>query len=228
LRFDVVSIFPEVFEPVFRRGVVGRALQRGLLELHAHDLRDSTTDRHRQVDDEPFGGGAGMVMKPEPIFAAVEAIRPQNPGPVILMEPWGERLTQDLASELSREPGLILVCGRYEGIDDRVRQQLADREISVGDYVLSGGEIPAMVLIDVVARLLPGVLGDDASLGQDAFCGSAGGYPQYTRPAEFRGLGVPEVLLSGDHAAIERWRRDHARTTRKGETRLARTERTIR
>jgi len=228
LRFDVVSIFPEVFEPVFRRGVVGRAVQRGLLELHAHDLRDWATDRHRQVDDEPFGGGAGMVMKPEPIFAAVDAIRPVNPGPVVLMEPWGEVLTQDLAGELARQPGLIVVCGRYEGIDDRVREGLADREISIGDYVLSGGEIPAMVLIDVVARLVPEVVGDEASLGQDAFAGPGGGFPQYTRPAQFRGLGVPEVLLSGDHAAIERWRRDHARPTRKGETRLARTERTIR
>ena len=228
MRFDVVSIFPEVFEPVFRRGVVGRAVQRGLLELHAHDLRDWATDRHRQVDDEPFGGGAGMVMKPEPIFAAVDAIRPVNPGPVVLMEPWGEVLTQDLAGELARQPGLIVVCGRYEGIDDRVRERLADREISIGDYVLSGGEIPAMVLIDVVARLVPEVVGDEASLGQDAFAGPGGGFPQYTRPAQFRGLGVPEVLLSGDHAAIERWRRDHARTTRKGEPRLASAERTIR
>lgn len=228
MRFDLISIFPDVFEPVFRRGVVGRALQRGLVELHAHDLRDSTSDRHRQVDDEPFGGGAGMVMKPEPVFAAVEAIRPLNPGPVLLMEPWGELLTQDLARELAREPGLIVVCGRYEGIDDRVRQGLADREISVGDYVLSGGEIPAMVLVDVVARLLPGVVGDEASLGQDSFADVGGGFPQYTRPAEFRGLRVPDVLLSGDHAAIERWRRDHARTTRKGEAPLAPTERTVR
>jgi tRNA (guanine37-N1)-methyltransferase len=228
VRFDVVSIFPEVFEPVFRRGVVGRALQRGLVELHAHDLRDSTTDRHRQVDDEPFGGGAGMVMKPEPIFAAVDAIRPMNPGPVLLMEPWGETLTQDLAAELSREPGLIVVCGRYEGIDDRVREGLADREVSIGGYVLSGGEIPAMVLIDVVARLLPGVVGDEASLGQDAFAGSGGGYPQYTRPAEFRGLRVPDVLLSGDHGAVQRWRRDHARTRTEGAAPLAHTERTLR
>jgi len=228
LRFDVVSIFPEVFEPVFGRGVVGRAVQRGVLELHAHDLRDWATDRHRQVDDEPFGGGAGMVMKPEPIFAAVDAIRPVNPGPVVLMEPWGEVLTQDLAAELSRQPGLIVVCGRYEGIDDRVRESLADREISIGDYVLSGGEIPAMVLIDVVARLVPEVVGDEASLGQDAFAGPGGGFPQYTRPAQFRGLGVPEVLLSGDHAAIERWRRDHARTTRKGGPRLASAQRTTR
>jgi tRNA (guanine37-N1)-methyltransferase len=228
VRFDVVSIFPDVFEPVFRRGVVGRGLQRGLLELHAHDLREWTKDRHRQVDDEPFGGGAGMVMKPEPIFAAVEALRPLNPGPVLLMEPWGEPLTQGLARELAREPGLIVVCGRYEGVDDRVRQKLADREISIGEYVLSGGEIPAMVLVDVVARLLPGVVGEEASLEQDLFADSAGGYPQFTRPAEFRGLRVPEVLVSGDHAAIERWRRDHARSATKGEAGLASNQRTMR
>jgi tRNA (guanine37-N1)-methyltransferase len=211
MRFDVVSVFPELFEPVFQRGVVGRALESGLVELHAHDLRGHTTDRHRQVDDAPFGGGAGMVLKPEPIFAAVEAIRPHNRGPVVLMEPWGEPLTQDLAQQLSREPGLIIVCGRYEGIDDRVRQALADREVSIGEVVLSGAEIPAMALIDAVARLVPGVLGDEASLGQDVFGSAAGGYPQFTRPAEYRGLRVPEVLVSGDHAAIQRWRHQHAR-----------------
>lgn len=212
MRLDLVSIFPEVFAPVFQQGVVGRGIQRGLLALHAHDLRDFTADRHRQVDDAPFGGGAGMVLKPEPIFAAVEAIRPLNPGPVVLMEPWGERLTQALAAELARAPGLIVVCGRYEGVDDRVRQELADREISIGDYVLSGGELPAMVLVDAVARLVPGVVGDCASLTQDAFAGGEGGYPQFTRPAEWRGLRVPQVLLSGNHAEIERWRRAHART----------------
>lgn len=214
MRFDVVSIFPEVFEPVFRQGVVGRAIARGLLSLRTHDLRDYTTDRHRQVDDAPFGGGAGMVMKPEPIFTAVEALRAQNPGPVVLMEPWGEPLTQALAAELAAEPGLIVVCGRYEGIDDRVRQALADREVSIGDYVLSGGELPAMVLVDAVARLVPGVLGDEASLTQDAFAEATGGYPQFTRPAEWRGLQVPDVLLSGNHAEIARWRRAHARTDR--------------
>jgi tRNA (guanine37-N1)-methyltransferase len=212
MRFDVVSIFPEVFASVFERGVVGRAIQRGLIELHGHDLRDHTTDRHRQVDDEPFGGGPGMVMKPEPVFAAVEAIRLLNRGPVVLMEPWGERLDQGLAAELSREPGLIVVCGRYEGIDDRVREALADREVSIGDYILSGAELPAMVLIDTVARLVPGVVGDASSLAEDVFAtGSAGGYPQFTRPAEWRGLRVPEVLTSGDHGAIARWRRAHAR-----------------
>jgi tRNA (guanine37-N1)-methyltransferase len=213
MRFDVVSIFPEVFEPVFRQGVVGRGIQRGLLTLRAHDLRDFTADRHRQVDDAPFGGGAGMVLKPEPIFAALEAIRAENRGPVVLLEPWGERLTQALARELASGPGLIVVCGRYEGVDDRVRQELADREVSIGDYVLSGGEIPAMVLLDVVARLVPGVVGDEESLAQDTFTAArGGGYPQFTRPADWRGHRVPEVLLSGNHAEIARWRREHART----------------
>ena len=212
MRFDVVSIFPEVFEPVFRQGVVGRGIQRGLLSLQVHDLRDFTTDRHRQVDDAPFGGGAGMVLKPEPIFAAVDAIRAHNAGPVVLLEPWGEPLSQSLAADLAAQPGVIVVCGRYEGVDDRVRQELADREVSIGDYVLSGGEIPAMVLVDVVARLVPGVVGAEESLAQDAFAaGDGGGYPQFTRPAEWRGLKVPEVLLSGNHAEIARWRRTHAR-----------------
>src|SRR3979411_1451731 len=207
MRFDVVTIFPAMFGPVFQQGVVGRALERGLIELYAHDLREHTHDRHRQVDDVPFGGGPGMVLKPEPVFEAVESIRPHNAGPVVLMEPWGEPLDQKLAGELSAEPGLIIVCGRYEGIDGRVRTGLATREISIGDYVLSGGEIPAMVLVDAVARLVPGVVGDEASLAPDAFAPSAAtGSPQFTRPAEWRGLRVPEVLLSGDHAAIERWR----------------------
>jgi tRNA (guanine37-N1)-methyltransferase len=214
LRFDVVSIFPEVFEPVFRPGVVGRAIRDGILALHVHDLRNYAADP-RQVDDAPFGGGPGMVMKPEPIFAALEAVRAENRGPVLLMEPWGEPLNQDLAAELAAEPGLVVVCGRYEGIDDRVRQVLADREISIGDYVLSGGEIPAMVLMDTVARLVPGVVGDEASLAQDAFAtADAAGYPQFTRPAEWRGLRVPDVLLSGDHAAIDRWRQGQSRRRR--------------
>jgi tRNA (guanine37-N1)-methyltransferase len=210
MRFDVVTIFPDLFEPAFRQGVVGRGIQRGLLQLQAHDLRAFTHDRHRQVDDVPFGGGAGMVLKPEPVFEAVERLRQHNPGPVILLEPWGEPLTQPLAEELAREPGLVIVCGRYEGVDDRVRQGLADREISIGDYVLSGGEIPALVLIDAVARLVPGVVGDPESLHQDTFT-TGGGYPQFTRPAEFRGMKVPEVLLSGNHAKIRDWRRRQAR-----------------
>ena len=211
LRFDVVTLFPEIFQPVFRAGVVGRAIDRGLLELHPHDLREHTHDRHRQVDDVPYGGGPGMVLKPEPLFEAIEAIRAENRGPVILLEPWGEPFTQQIARELAAEPGLVIVCGRYEGIDDRVRESLADREISIGDYVLSGGEIPAMVVIDAVSRLLPGVLGDEESLSGDSFTADLLGHPQYTRPAEFRGLRVPEVLLSGNHREIEAWRQAQAR-----------------
>ena len=210
MRFDVVTIFPAMFGHVFEHGVVGRGIERGIVQLEAHDLRDFTHDRHRQVDDMPFGGGPGMVIKPEPVFEAVESIRPHNPGPVVLMEPWGECLDQKLAAELAAESGLIIVCGRYEGIDDRVRTGLASREISIGDYVLSGGEIPAMVLIDAVARLLPGIVGDPESLAQDSFTEMSAGWPQFTRPADYRGLMVPDVLLSGDHARIKQWRRHQA------------------
>jgi tRNA (guanine37-N1)-methyltransferase len=210
VRFDVITIFPAMFGPVFEQGVIGRAVQRGVVELATHDLRSFTHDRHRQVDDMPFGGGPGMVMKPEPVIEAVESVRAANRGPVILMEPWGEMLDQRLAGELAREQGLIIVCGRYEGIDDRVRSALNAREISVGDYVLSGGEIPAMVVVDAVARLIPGVVGDPGSLAQDRFADEMTGWPQFTRPAEFRGMSVPDVLLSGDHARIKQWRRQQA------------------
>lgn len=219
MRYDVVTIFPGMFAPVFKQGVIGRAVERGLIELHAHDLREHTHDRHRQVDDLPFGGGPGMVMKPEPVIEAVEAIRAQNSGPVIVTEPWGERLDQELARELAREPGLIIVCGRYEGVDDRVRTALGAREISIGDYVLSGGEIPAMVIIDATARLVPGVVGDPGSLAQDSFSDEMSGWPQFTRPAEYRGMAVPDVLLSGDHERIRRWRRQQA-----ADRRVSRTE----
>jgi tRNA (guanine37-N1)-methyltransferase len=210
MRFDVVTIFPAMFDPVFKQGVIGRAIERGVIQLHAHDLRAHTHDRHRQVDDMPFGGGPGMVMKPEPVIEAVESVRAINQGSVILLEPWGEQLDQKLATELAAEPGLIIVCGRYEGIDDRVRTALRAREISIGDYVLSGGEIPAMVLIDAVARLVPGVVGDPESLAQDSFSDEMTGWPQYTRPAEYRGMAVPDVLLSGDHARIKQWRGQQA------------------
>src|SRR6266849_10423471 len=210
MRFDVVTIFPGMFGPVLEHGVVGRGIERGTVSVHTHDLRDYTHDRHRQVDDMPFGGGPGMVLKPEPVIEAVESIRAGNRGPVILMEPWGERLDQDLASQLAAEPGLIIVCGRYECIDDRVRSALQAREISIGDYVLTGGEIPAMVLIDAVARLIPGVVGDPGSLAQDSFADELTGWPQFTRPAEYRGMTVPDVLLSGDHARIKQWRRQQA------------------
>lgn len=210
MRFDVITIFPAMFGPVFEQGVIGRAIQRGVVEVATHDLRSFTHDRHRQVDDMPFGGGPGMVMKPEPVIEAVEKVRAANQGPVILMEPWGETLDQRLAGELAHEQGLIIVCGRYEGIDDRVRSALNAREISIGDYVLSGGEIPAMVLVDAVARLIPGVVGDPGSLDQDSFADEMTGWPQFTRPAEFRGMSVPDVLLSGDHARIKQWRRQQA------------------
>ncbi|HEY6114834.1 MAG TPA: tRNA (guanosine(37)-N1)-methyltransferase TrmD [Candidatus Dormibacteraeota bacterium] len=218
MRFDVVTIFPAMFGPVFRQGVIGRAVERGLLELHAHDLREHTHDRHRQVDDMPFGGGPGMVMKPEPVIEAVEAIRAQNGGPVIITEPWGEPFHQKLAAELAGERGLVIVCGRYEGIDDRVRAALGAREVSIGDYVVSGGEIPAMVIIDAVARLVPGVVGDPGSLAQDSFSDELTGWPQFTRPAEYRGMAVPEVLLSGDHARIRQWRRQQAAQRRVSQT----------
>jgi tRNA (guanine37-N1)-methyltransferase len=220
MRFDVVTIFPGMFGHVFQQGVVGRAIERGVIELHAHDLRRHTHDRHQQVDDMPFGGGPGMVMKPEPVIEAVEAVRELNRGPVILTEPWGEQLDQKLAAELAREPGLVIVCGRYEGIDDRVRTALGAREISIGDYVLSGGEIPAMVIIDSVARLIPGVVGDPGSLAQDSFADELTGWPQFTRPAEYRGMAVPDVLLSGDHARIKQWRHEQAAVRR----RLSRTK----
>jgi len=210
MRFDVVTIFPAMFGPVFQQGVIGRAIERGLIGFQAHDLRQYTHDRHRQVDDMPFGGGPGMVMKPEPVIEAVESIRVKNRGPVVLMEPWGERLDQRLAAELVKEPGLIVICGRYEGIDDRVRTALGAREVSIGDYVLSGGEVPAMVLVDAVARLVPGVVGDPESLAQDSFSDEMTGWPQFTRPAEYRGMTVPDVLLSGDHARIKQWRRQQA------------------
>jgi tRNA (guanine37-N1)-methyltransferase len=218
MRFDVVTIFPGMFAPVFQQGVVGRAIERGKVQLHAHDLREHTHDRHRQVDDMPFGGGPGMVMKPEPVIEAVEAIRRENKGPVMITEPWGEPFDQKLAAELARLPGLIIVCGRYEGIDDRVRTALGAREVSIGDYVLSGGEIPAMVIIDAVARLVPGVVGDPGSLAQDSFSDDLTGWPQFTRPAEFRGMTVPEVLLSGDHARIRQWRRQQAAQRRVSQT----------
>jgi tRNA (guanine37-N1)-methyltransferase len=220
MRFDVVTIFPAMFGSVFQHGVIGRAAERGIVEVRAHDLRDHAHDRHRQVDDMPFGGGPGMVMKPGPVVEAVEALREANPGPAVLMEPWGEPLDQKLAAALAREPGLVIVCGRYEGIDDRVRVALGAREISVGDYVLSGGEIPAMVLIDAVARLVPGVVGDPGSLAQDSFADDSTGWPQFTRPAEYRGMKVPEVLLSGDHARIRQWRRSQAAERRDPASRL--------
>jgi tRNA (guanine37-N1)-methyltransferase len=211
VRIDVLTIFPGILESPLRESLLGKAIEKGVLDVRVHDIRDHATDKHRQVDDESYGGGPGMVMKPEPIFAAVEALGP-DPKRVLLLSPAGRRLDQALVRELAAEPWLVLVAGRYEGVDERVVEGLGAEEISIGDYVLSGGEVPALVVLEAVTRLVPGVIGRDESHERDSF-GHDGllDHPHYTRPPEFRGMAVPEVLLSGDHAAIERWRREAAR-----------------
>ena len=215
VRIDVFTIFPGILEGPLRESLLGRAIAAGVLDVHVHDLRTFTTDRHRTVDDESFGGGPGMVMKPEPWFAAVESLGPDR-GRTILLSPAGRRLDRDLAHELSHESRLILLCGRYEGVDERVVEGLPAEEISIGDYVVSGGELPALVLIEAVSRLLPGVIGKEESHERDSFEDGLLDHPHYTRPAEFRGMEVPEALRSGDHAAIDRWRREAAlRKTRR-------------
>jgi tRNA (guanine37-N1)-methyltransferase len=207
MRIELVTIFPELFEVPLQTSIIGRAVERGLVEFALHDLREHGLGRHRSVDDEPYGGGAGMVMRPEPLFAAIEPLRAAG-AHVILLDPAGERLTDALARELAAMPHLALVSGRYEGIDERVRS-LVDREVSIGDYVLTGGELPALVLIDAVTRLVPGVI-EAASHEGDSFATGLLEHPQYTRPEEFRGAAVPSVLLSGHHAEVERWRRREA------------------
>jgi tRNA (guanine37-N1)-methyltransferase len=210
MRFDVVTLFPEVFPGPLAAGVVGRALTSGVIALEAHDLRAYAGDRHRQVDDIPYGGGAGMVLKPEPIYAAVRDIREKHgAGFCVLMSPQGRPLDHELAVELSGQEGLIILSGRYEGFDERVRE-LAGVEVSIGDFVLSGGELAAMVLIESVARLCPGVLGDEESAASDSFSEGILEHPQYTRPADFEGRKVPEVLLSGNHRLINEWRQKAA------------------
>jgi tRNA (guanine37-N1)-methyltransferase len=213
MKIDVVTIFPKMVDGPLAEGIVARAIARGVIDIRVHDLRDYTTDRHRVVDDMPFGGGPGMVLKPEPLFAAVDRIRDERgiPDAVILTSPDGERLTHEVAARLSALDHLVILCGRYEGVDERVREHLATEAISIGDYVLSGGELPALVIVDAVARLIPGVVGDEASVAGDTFARDGLlDFPQYTRPAEFRGLKVPPVLLSGHHAEIEKWRRQQA------------------
>lgn len=212
MRVDIVTLFPELIEPYFRGGLLKTAQERGLLEIHVHQLRDYTTDKHRQVDDRPYGGGPGMILKPEPFFAATEAIEKELPRPprVILLSARGRLFSQELARELSREGCLILLCGRYQEIDERVTT-LATDEISIGDYVVSGGELPALVVTEAICRLVPGVVGNLESLERDSFAQKGLlGPPQYTRPADFRGMKVPEVLLAGDHEAVERWRWEQA------------------
>jgi len=208
VRFDLVTIFPRLCEGPLGEGIVRRAIDRGLVDVRVHDLRDYTTDRHRSVDDVSYGGGPGMVFKPEPLFRAVDAIRGDGEvDAVILMSPQGRRFTQREAERISGLRRVVVLCGRYEGVDDRVRSALATEELSVGDYVLSGGELPALVIVDAVVRLLPGAVGDEASVEVDSFSRGLLDHPHFTRPAEFRGLRVPDVLLSGNHADIRRWRK---------------------
>ncbi len=211
MRFDVFSLLPQVLQPYLDASILQRAIQNNLLEVYLHDIRSWTTDKHHVTDDTPFGGGGGMVMKPEPIFAAVEDVLGSPPAcPLILLTPQGRTYTQQIAQELSTYPRIALLCGRYEGVDERVREHLVSDEISIGDYVLTGGEIPALLLIDSIARLIPGALGDPDGAQDDSFASGLLEYPHYTRPAEFRGWRVPDVLLSGNHAKIERWRRDQS------------------
>jgi tRNA (guanine37-N1)-methyltransferase len=208
MRIDVFSIFPTMVDEFASQSLLGRATQKGLLDIRVHDLREHTTDVHRTVDDSPFGGGAGMVLRAEPIYASVEAAKP--PRPLFLLGPGGRRLDQRFAQDLADGGGFSMLCGRYEGVDDRVRTDLCDGELSIGDYVLGGGEVAAMVVLEAVGRLVPGVMGNAASAGDESFSDGLLEYPQFTKPAVFRDMEVPDVLRSGDHGRIERWRRARA------------------
>jgi len=211
MRFDVFTIFPEVFDPYLQSSILKRASESGLVGYYIHNIRDWTTDKHHTTDDEPYGGGGGMVMKVEPIFAAVEDVLGNPPScSLVLMTPQGRLFNQKIAREFARQPRLAILAGRYEGIDERVRQHLVTDEISIGDYVLTGGELPALVLIDAITRLIPGALGDSEAPMKDSHASGLLEHPHYTRPAEFRGWGVPEVLRSGNHALIEKWRREQS------------------
>ena len=209
MRIDIVTIFPEMVRAPLETSIVARARAEGIVEITVHDLRAWAEDRHRSVDDAPYGGGAGMVMRPEPLFRCVEQLRAEAEprGRTVLLSPQGRLLNHDRVRELRNTDRLILLCGRYEGFDERVRLHLADDEVSIGDYVLGGGELPALVVVEAIVRLLPGALGSGASLDEESHTDGLLEYPQYTRPQEFRGWSVPEILLSGDHAAIARWRR---------------------
>jgi tRNA (guanine37-N1)-methyltransferase len=211
MRFDILTLFPEMFSSPFQESILAKAIEKGLIEVRTINIRDFALDKHRIVDDAPYGGGQGMVMKVEPIARAIEQVKSEDPSVrTIYLTPEGKPLNQEMARQLSSRSHLILLCGRYEGVDERVRELFVDEEISIGDYVLTGGELAAMVLIDAISRLLPGVLGSDRSAEEDSFFGSLLEYPQYTRPASFRGHEVPEVLLSGNHQAISLWRRKEA------------------
>lgn len=209
MRIDVISLFPELFDAHLRASLLGRAIEEGTVTVQVHDLREFGIGKHRSVDDAPYGGGAGMVMRPEPIFDAVESVR-SDVSKVIVLSPRGTRLTHPVVDRLARESHLVLVCGRYEGVDERVMTHLADEEISIGDFVLAGGELPALVVVEAVCRLVPGVVGNPESLSSESHAGGRLEYPQYTRPEEFRGVRVPDVLLTGNHAAIARWRTEQS------------------
>ena len=211
MRFDVFTLLPEVFPPYLDSSILNRARLRGLIDVQVHNIREWATDKHHVTDDLPYGGGGGMVMKVEPMFAAVESVLGTPPPcPVIMLTPQGRVFTQKVADELASQPRLALICGRYEGIDERIRSHLVTNEISIGDYVLTGGELPALILIDALARLVPGVLGDPTGASDDSHASGLLEYPHYTRPPEFRGWQVPEILLSGDHAKVARWRREQS------------------
>jgi tRNA (guanine37-N1)-methyltransferase len=211
MQFEVFTLLPEVFPPYLESSILQRARQNGLIDVRLHNIRDWARDKHHTTDDTPYGGGGGMVMKPEPIFEAVESILgPDSGSPLILLTPQGRVFSQAIARELSAHERIGLICGRYEGVDERIRQHLVTDEISIGDYVLTGGELPALILIDAVTRLLPGALGDPTGAEDDSHASGLLEYPHYTRPPEFRGEGVPNVLLSGDHAKIEQWRREQS------------------
>lgn len=209
MRFDILTLFPSLVLPYFDDSILKRAVEDKKIEVHVHNIRDYSKERHKKVDDTPYGGGAGMVMSCQPLFDAIKAVKEQNSGPVIYLSPVGKRFTQEKAEELVELDGIILLCGRYEGIDQRVIDKLVDTEISVGDFVLTGGELPALCIVDAVSRLLPGVLGDDESAQEESFSLATGRmleYPHYTKPAEYEGLKVPDVLMSGNHGEIARWR----------------------
>ncbi len=210
LRFDVITIFPNVFSAIFNESIVKRAQEKKKVEIRVHDLRDFTLDKHRKVDDRPFGGGPGMVLSAQPFFDAIKRIKGRRKAHVIYMDPGGKPFAQAQAKQLTKHKNLIIICGHYEGIDERVRECLVDESISIGDYVLTGGEIPAMVVVDAVTRLIPGVLGKEESLVRESFEHNLLEAPTYTRPANFRGLKVPDVLLSGNHLAIQKWQNDEA------------------
>jgi tRNA (guanine37-N1)-methyltransferase len=219
MKFEIFTLLPEIFHPYLESSILQRARQRGLIDVHVHNIRDYTHDRHHTTDDTPYGGGGGMVMKPEPVFEAVESVlgftsnpTKPTPVPVILLTPQGRVFTQRVAEELSGHERIALLCGRYEGVDERIREHLVTDEISIGDYVLTGGELPALMIIDAVSRLMPGVLGDPTGAEDDSHSMGLLEYPHYTRPPEFRGWQVPEILLSGDHGRIEKWRRKQALT----------------